>query len=96
MIKNVYQSLCNVSIFLCDINQTFDFFRMFLKQIFKNQISRKSVQFEPSCSMRTDRRTGKNDEGNSFRNFAKAHKNYYLTKSNSPVLHITNFLSAIY
>jgi len=35
------------------------------QKIFQHQISRKSVQWEPSCSMRTDGRTDRYDEANS-------------------------------
>ena len=55
VIKSVYFSSCKWPvIFLFSVNQTWIFFKDFRK-ILKYQISWKSVQFEPSCSMRTDR-----------------------------------------
>jgi hypothetical protein len=51
------------------------------EQIFRkygNQILRKSVQWEPTCSIRTDRR----DEANSaFRNFTNETKNWNTSKN---------------
>jgi len=35
------------------------------RKILKYQISRKSMHWELSCSMRSDRRTGRRDEANS-------------------------------
>jgi len=37
----------------------------FFRKIFKYRISQKSVQLEPSCSMRTDRQTDRPDKANS-------------------------------
>jgi len=55
VIKSVYfSSYKGPVIFLFNVNQTWIFFKDFLK-ILKYQISWKFVQFEPSCSMRTDR-----------------------------------------
>jgi hypothetical protein len=42
--------------FLADFDQTW-FFDRFLKKVLKYQIPWKSVEWEPSCSMRRDRRT---------------------------------------
>ena len=54
---------------LFDFNVTWIFQTYFLK-ILKYQISFKSVQWEQSCSMRTDGQTDKHDKANSrFRNF---------------------------
>jgi len=47
----------------------------FFLEILKNQISRKTVQWEPSCSMRTDGRTDMTKLIVAFRNFMKASKN---------------------
>jgi hypothetical protein len=53
---NVHRSSCNVPLFLSDFNGTWisptDF-----RKIFEYQISWKSVEWEPSCSVRTDRQT---------------------------------------
>jgi hypothetical protein len=51
-------------LFLSDFNETCIFSKDFQK-MFKHQISWKSVQWRPSCSMRTDRRTDRHDEANS-------------------------------
>jgi hypothetical protein len=55
MIKNVYLSLCNVPVIL---NETLIFLIDFIKTL-ECQISWKSVQSEQSCSMKTDRQTGR-------------------------------------
>jgi len=39
--------------------------QIFFKNLVKYQISWKPVQWEPSCSLRTDGRTGRHDEANS-------------------------------
>jgi len=56
----------------------------------KNQISRKTVQWEPSCSMRTDGHRTKLTVA--FRNFADAPKK--LIKRKLPVTLTQEFLSA--
>jgi hypothetical protein len=65
VIKNVYSSSCKGHVvFLFSVNQTRIFFKDFRKKILKYQISWKSVQWEPNCSVRidgrTDRQTGRN------------------------------------
>jgi len=59
VIKNEYWSLRKYPLFLSDFNE-FWVFSKYFRKVFKDQISRKSVQWEPSCSMqrRTDGRTG--------------------------------------
>jgi len=48
------------------------------RKIHKYQISSKSVQWELSCSMRTDRRTDMTKLIAAFRNFANAPKNSHI------------------
>jgi hypothetical protein len=59
IIINVHRSLCKVPLLLSDFNETWRLLTYFRK-IPKYQISRKCVQWEPSCSMRTDRQTWRN------------------------------------
>jgi hypothetical protein len=61
-------------LFLSDFNETSIFLAGFPK-ILKYQISRKSIQWEPSCSMRTDRRTDMAKLIVASHNFANAPKN---------------------
>jgi len=69
--KQMYIGLhVKYSLFLTDFNETCNFSVDFRK-ILKFKISWKSVQWEPSCSMRTDRRTERYDENNS--RFSKFH-----------------------
>jgi len=65
--------LVNYSLFSLEFNETW-IFSTHLRQILKYQyqISWKSVQWEPSCSMQTDGRTDRHDEANSrFSQFFK-------------------------
>jgi hypothetical protein len=65
-------------LFLSDFNETFNFSTVFRK-VHKYKISYKSVAWEASRSMRTNRRTGERTDVTklivAFRNFANAPKN---------------------
>jgi hypothetical protein len=61
---DVHRSSCKVPVLLLDFNETYIFWIGFRKT-FKCQISRQSVQWEPSCSMWTDRRADRHDVANS-------------------------------
>ena len=76
MIKNVYFSLCKVHVFLVQLQRNAYFlYRFSKKKKLKYQISRKSVQSEPICSMRTDGRADRHDDATvAFRHFAMASK----------------------
>ena len=58
-------------LFLSDFNETWIFTTDFWKKL-KHQIWSKSVHWEPSCSMRTDRRTDMRALIVAFRKFEKA------------------------
>jgi len=59
----------------CELLMKLEFSRQIFGKIFKYQISWKSFQWEPSCSIRTDGRTEVTNLIVAFRNFAKAPKN---------------------
>jgi len=62
--KNVYLSSCKVPLlFWSDVNKIWTFSTDFRK-IFTYQTSRKSVQLEPSCSMRENGQTDRHGEAN--------------------------------
>jgi hypothetical protein len=69
-IINVHRSSCKLPVFLSDFNEIWIFSTDYRK-ILKFQISWKSVQWDPSCSMRTDRRINMTNLRVTFRNFAK-------------------------
>jgi len=64
MIKNVDRSSCKVHVILLDFKETW-ILSTYFRKIRKCQNSWKSVQWEPSCSTRTDRQTDRHDEGKS-------------------------------
>jgi hypothetical protein len=67
--KNAIGGHVKCPLFFPDFNEAWIFSRDFQKKILKYQISWKSVQWEPSCSMQTDR----HDEANSlFSKFRKS------------------------
>ena len=59
MIKSVYWSVCKYPLVLSYLNEAWICSTDFRK-IFKYQISWKSIQWEPSCSIRTDGRMWRN------------------------------------
>ena len=72
-IKNVYCSSCNVPVILVRLQWILNFLNTL--KINKCQISRKSVQWESSRSMRTDRQADTANLIPAFRNFVTAPKN---------------------
>jgi len=54
MIVEVHKSSCKIPVILVPFEWNLNFLYRFSKKTFKYQISWKSVQWEPSCSMRTD------------------------------------------
>ena len=73
--RTVYIGLhVKYQLFLSDFNETWIFSKDFLK-ILKYQISWKSVQWQPSCSMQTDGQTDATNLIIAFRNFANAPEN---------------------
>jgi len=74
MLKNYVCLHVKDPLFLSDINKTWIFPTEFRKT-FKNKMSRKSVQREPMCSMRTNGQTDSTKLIVAFRNFANAPKN---------------------
>jgi hypothetical protein len=60
---NVHTSSCKVHFIFSDFKET-GIIQTQSWKLPKNQISWKSVRWEPSCSMRTDKQTHKHDEAN--------------------------------
>ena len=71
MIKNVYWSSLQYSLFLSDGNGTW-IFRTVFRKLLEYKISGISVRWDPSCSMWADRRTDKQKRTVFLRNFANA------------------------
>jgi len=82
MIKNIQWSSCKVHVILSDFNETW-IFSIAYRKVLKYQISWKSVKWEPSCSLRTDRRKYERTEVTKlivvFRNFVNASKFRFFT-----------------
>ena len=82
VIKYVYWSSCKVSVILLVFSWNWIFSADFRKMV-KYKISWNSVQWNPSCSMRTNGRTDKPTDSQkdmtkliiAFRSFTNAHKN---------------------
>jgi hypothetical protein len=70
VVINVHRSAVKYAFFLSDFNETW-ILSIDFRKIFKYQISWKSVQWEPSCSMRTDMAK----PTVAFRNFTNAPEN---------------------
>ena len=66
IVINVHRSSCKVPFIMSGFHETRTFLDRFSKKIFKYEISWKSAQWEPSCSVRKDggskRRTDKHDK----------------------------------
>ena len=63
--------------YCCQNLMKLEFFRQIFRKILQNKNPLKSVQWEPSYSILTDKRTHRHDESNpivSFRNFANPPK----------------------
>jgi hypothetical protein len=76
IVTMAYRSSCKVPVIPVRFQWNFNFFNKFSEK--KTQMSnfiQKSVQWEPSCSIRTDRRTDMTKLIVAFRNFAKLFKN---------------------
>jgi len=71
--KWVYWSWCEVPVIVVRLWGNLNFLGSCFWKIFKYRISWKSVQWEPSCSVRTDGRTDMPKIMVAFRTFAKAH-----------------------
>jgi hypothetical protein len=66
------------TLYSCQILIKLEFSRHIFEKYY--QLSRKSIQWEASCSMRTDRRTDMTKLIVAFRNFAKVPKESFVLK----------------
>jgi len=74
-IANVNASSCTVTVIIVRFDWNLHFLDRFFKKILKDKISRKSVQWESSCSIRTDGQTYMVKLIVAFRIFANWSKN---------------------
>jgi hypothetical protein len=76
MIKIYFGLHVKYPLFLTYFYDSWIYSTYFRKKILKYKISRKSVQWKSSCSMRKDGRTDKHDQANSrFSHFFERYKN---------------------
>jgi hypothetical protein len=73
MIKNVFRSSCKAPVILALFRWIFKFLYRFPKDT-QYRISRKSLQWQPGCSVRTDRRTKRHEANCRFSQFCKRAK----------------------
>ena len=92
IIINVHTSLYNVPVVTVIFNRPWIFGTGF-QIILSYQISWKSVQWEPSCSMRTDRQTDMTKYLFAFRDFANAPVRFIINISD--ILKFVLFLSTL-
>jgi hypothetical protein len=71
IIMNVHRHLVNFSLFLSEFNKTCNF-SLYYPKILKYQTSYTSVQWQPSCSLKTSRQSYRHEDANNrFPQFCK-------------------------